>query len=423
MDVKEDMSLSLLMAALEIVPEPLWFKDTKCRYMFCNAAYEAFCGMSCHDIVGKTDYDLFPRDVADVIVKHDMQAMLSSTPIAIERPFYGKDGASWTSTIVTKFAVKDECGKLIGILSMHRSTASPNGQNTVEISRDPAPAEKGHPDAAIIAPVAVSRTDRHYTLEDDIRRGIKAGEFTTFFQPKINLTRNDVIGAEALIRWKHPKRGHIPPSMFLPMAEATGLIVPITDLVLGEACQMVSAWNAATGVHHTVSVNLSYTPLVDPAFLETVTEMLTRNDCCADVLDFEITEALINTHAGVIDDPLMQLHKSGIGIVIDDFGSGYLGFTHLSHLPIKTLKIDRVFVKNIEDTPKGSALLRAMVAMAHELGMEAIAEGVETLVDRNRVKDAGCDVAQGYYWCKPLPRADFMAWTQDFVSIMAPRNP
>jgi EAL domain-containing protein (putative c-di-GMP-specific phosphodiesterase class I) len=416
MDLNRGMSLSLLAATLRIVPDPVWFKDTKCRYVFCNEAYEAFSGFSSQDIVGKTDYDLFSRDIADVIVKHDMQAMLSFTPIAVWRTFYGKNESAWIDTVVTKLAVRDESGLLMGVLCMRRTAVAPDDEDARNPDNKQVTSTEAQTFETPQAPAVVTHSDEKYALEADIRRGIDANEFTTFFQPKIDLSCNRIVGAEALVRWKHPKRGHIPPSMFLPMAEATGLILPINELVLGNACQLVSEWNTQSQVPHTVSVNLSYTPMVDGSLLPDLMEMLKAQNCSPNVLEFEITEALINTHSHVIEEVLMHFHDIGIGIVIDDFGSGHLDFTHLMRLPIKTLKIDRVFVKNVDDNPKASALLHAMVAMTHELGMEAVAEGVETLLDRNRVKDAGCDVAQGYYWSKPLAKEEFLEWTRNFTS-------
>ncbi len=423
-DCEQDFFLDVLHAVFDIVSDPIWLKDTRCRYLLCNAAFEAFSGFSEQEIIGKTDHDLFSRTIADAIVKNDMQAMLSAHPVETRRPFYTKEGQEWNDVVTVKTAVKSASRELTGVLSIRKLPRVQNREAAVAFDdTQKAATDSGSGAAAELKTAPLQLQDSGYRLEDDIRRGIEAGEFTTFFQPKICLASNRIVGAEALIRWKHPRRGHIPPSMFLPMAEATGLILPISDLVLDDACAFVSAWNTQSGHSHTVSVNLSCAPLVDTTFLNRVRALPDAHHCNPNVLEFEITEALINAHSHAIEDSLMALHTMGVGIVIDDFGSGHLGFTHLAHLPIKTLKIDRVFVKNIEDNPRAASLLRAMVAMAHELGMDAVAEGVETPVDRNRAKDAGCDVAQGYYWCRPLARDDFMAWTQAFASENSYKTP
>jgi diguanylate cyclase (GGDEF)-like protein len=241
-------------------------------------------------------------------------------------------------------------------------------------------------------------------LLSDLRLAIGTSQLSIHYQPKINLETTQVIGTEALLRWNHPGRGNVPPNDFIPLAENTGLIQGLTRYVLEMVCSQMSEWDriGAEFAHLPVSVNLSARNLLEPDFDEFLEDILASHLIEPDRLELEVTESAL------IEDPVrshQMLHKiAGLGVTlaVDDFGTGYTSMSQLEQMPLSTLKIDRSFTRRLADDPGGATLVKAMVDLAHEFGLEVVAEGVEDAEVTARLRELGCDIGQGYLWSRPV---------------------
>jgi EAL domain-containing protein (putative c-di-GMP-specific phosphodiesterase class I) len=221
----------------------------------------------------------------------------------------------------------------------------------------------------------------------------------------VDIKTGEVWGSEALVRWKHPKRGLLNPSQFVPVAEETGLIVPLGESVLEEACRQAVQWKRElTEVNPlVVCVNLSARQLRHYNLAETVKEVLQRTGLDGDCLSLDITETLYITALEGNTPALDDLRRMGVRISIDDFGIGYSSLSYLKRLPADTLKIDKSFVAGLGEDVEDTAIVRMLVDLAHTLGMKIVAEGVESEEQAELLKEMGCDLGQGYYFAKPLP--------------------
>jgi diguanylate cyclase (GGDEF)-like protein/PAS domain S-box-containing protein len=242
-------------------------------------------------------------------------------------------------------------------------------------------------------------------LENEMRRAIVVEEFVVNYQPIVDIKTGEVWGSEALVRWKHPKRGLLNPSQFVPVAEETGLIVPLGESVLEEACRQAVQWKRERPEVNplVVCVNLSARQLRHYNLAETVKEVLQRTGLDGDCLSLDITETLYITALEGNTSALDDLRRMGVRISIDDFGIGYSSLSYLKRLPADTLKIDKSFVAGLGEDVEDTAIVRMLVDLAHTLGMMIVAEGVESKEQAEQLKEMGCDLAQGYYFAKPLP--------------------
>jgi diguanylate cyclase (GGDEF)-like protein/PAS domain S-box-containing protein len=244
-------------------------------------------------------------------------------------------------------------------------------------------------------------------LETNLRHALAREEFVVYYQPQISLASGAVIGAEALIRWDHPGTGLIEPAKFIPLAEETGLIVPIGEWVLEQACAQVKAWEAAGAAPLVISVNLSGFQFRRGMLTRTVRKALNAAGLDPNRLVLEVTENFLMEEAADIAATLGVFKTLGIQLAIDDFGTGYSSLNALRRLPFHTLKIDRSFVKSVTEDVDAAAIVRAIVAMAHSLSLTVVAEGVETRAQERFLKEAGCDEAQGYLYSRPVPADAF----------------
>jgi EAL domain-containing protein (putative c-di-GMP-specific phosphodiesterase class I) len=224
------------------------------------------------------------------------------------------------------------------------------------------------------------------------------------YQPQINLRTKEIIGIEALLRWDHPERGAIPPAEFIPVAEETGLIVPIGQWVLRQACLDAAQWPASIRV----AVNLSPVQFRHRALLTAVTHALAAAGLPASRLELEITEAVLMQQDDVIVGMLHQLRALGAKIAMDDFGTGYSSLSYIRSFPFDKIKIDRTFISDSSDRPEGEAIIRAIAELGASLGMETTAEGIETTEQMELVRRLGCTEGQGYLISRPLPLADML---------------
>ncbi len=254
------------------------------------------------------------------------------------------------------------------------------------------------------------------SMETSLRKGLEREEFLLYYQPKISLIDGRITGAEALIRWQHPEIGLVPPGDFIPIAESTRLIVPMTDWVITEACRQLSAWSKKQLELESVAINITPASLLKKNIHKHVFKQLQLADIEASRLDFEITESVLMED---VDDMLSILHKfkgMGASISIDDFGTGYSSLSYLKRLPISKLKIDQSFIRDLMCDKDDSIIVNAVIALAHNLGFKVIAEGVEEKEQLQYLKEHDCDVVQGYYYSRPLPAEEFYQWAMEYES-------
>ncbi len=243
-------------------------------------------------------------------------------------------------------------------------------------------------------------------IETDMRAAFERGEFQLAYQPKLNLATSAVAGVEALLRWNHPEKGPITPDRFIPVAEETGLIVPLGEWVIREACTQLRRWTFAESRPLSVAVNVSVQQFERPDFVDMVLWVLKETGTDPARLELEITESLLMRNVRETVPRIRRLRSLGVAISIDDFGTGYSSLGYLRQLPVSALKIDRSFVKDLDRTDDGAAICAAIIAMARELKLKVIAEGVETREQLMCLRRQRCDEAQGYLISRPIPAAD-----------------
>ncbi|MFY8107275.1 MAG: putative bifunctional diguanylate cyclase/phosphodiesterase [Elstera sp.] len=247
-------------------------------------------------------------------------------------------------------------------------------------------------------------------IETDLRRAVERGELSIEYQPRLSVEGHRLLGMEALLRWDHPEMGRIPPSHFIPIAEESGLIVPIGHWVLETACKQARAWTQAGFPKLKVAINLSVRQFRDAGLLSKVVDALDASGLPAENLELEITESGLMSDLDRAIDLLEDLKRIGITIAIDDFGTGYSSLSYLKRLPIDLLKIDRSFIAGLSENADDRAICQAIVSMAFSLGLETVAEGVETEGQLECLREIGCHEVQGYLFARPLSVTDFSAY-------------
>jgi diguanylate cyclase (GGDEF)-like protein/PAS domain S-box-containing protein len=245
------------------------------------------------------------------------------------------------------------------------------------------------------------------TLETDLWKAVERNELVLHYQPKVELKSGRIIGMEALLRWNHPTKGMIPPGIFIPVAEASSLITEIGSWVIHEACRNNKAWQDANLRSVPIAVNISARQLHDKDLVETVRTALQETRLRPEHLEIELTESAVMMHPEDAINTMARLRGMDVRIALDDFGTGYSSLSYLKRLPVTGLKIDQSFVRDLAFDPDDAAIVRAIVAVAHELMLEVTAEGVETAEQAEFLKTHGCNEAQGYYFARPVP-ADAM---------------
>ena len=243
----------------------------------------------------------------------------------------------------------------------------------------------------------------------ELRQALTRGELVLHYQPKLRLGTGDVVGVEALVRWLHPEQGLLPPGEFVPLAEQTGLIKPLTSFVLRQALEQLADWHRA-GHELTIAVNVSERSLLDPEFPAEVAHVLRGTGVPADRLELEITEGTIMADPERAAGVLRRLDALGVSLSLDDFGTGYSSLSRLRELPIDEIKIDRSFAARIEANERDVAIMRSTIELGHNLGCSVVAEGLETAEALDCVAALGCDTGQGFHIARPLDAVSLTAW-------------
>ncbi len=257
-------------------------------------------------------------------------------------------------------------------------------------------------------------------LETGLRQALERAELRLHWQPQVDLASGEVRGCEALMRWERPGRGLVSPAQFIPLAEESGLIVPIGEWALRSACREAAGWAAAGLGRIQVAVNLSARQFRQGAVVETVRAALAESGLPAACLELEITESVVARDLDQVVKALEQLRRMGVSVAIDDFGTGYSSLSYLRTLPIQKLKIDRSFIKGIPEDREAAALVGEIIRLAHVLSLEVVAEGVETAPQAAFLRDAGCEKMQGFLFSRPVPSAEFAALVRSGSRLVLP---
>lgn len=300
--------------------------------------------------------------------------------VSVGVAIYPEDGADY-STLLKK-----------ADMAMYRSKES--GRNTYRFFNDEMNDE-------VLAQV---------TLFSGLRRALDAGQFVLHYQPKLDLASGRLLGAEALIRWNHPDLGLIYPGRFIAVAEETGLIAEIGDWVLQEACREAAKWKQALGLELTVAVNLSALQFKRGDVEQIVTDALQATGLAPQLLELELTESILIRDTEPVLAAVKRLKLMGVKLSIDDFGTGYSSLSYLKRFEVDKLKIDQSFVRDLVSDAEDAAIIRAIIQMAHSLGLTTVAEGVENKETEDMLRLYQCDEAQGYFYARPLSPADFLAF-------------
>jgi diguanylate cyclase (GGDEF)-like protein len=262
--------------------------------------------------------------------------------------------------------------------------------------------ENGRQSYQFFKPAMNVRAVERQSIEESLRRALEREEFLVQYQPKVNLKTLEITGAEALIRWKHPVRGMVPPSDFIPIAEDCGLIVPIGNWVLREACKQARTWMDAGLPLATMAVNISAMEFRDEDFLDGVFRILRETGLDPAALELELTESVLMKRAESTQSILKILRGSGIQLAVDDFGTGYSSLSYLRKFPIDALKIDQSFIRQITTAPDETTIVTAVISMGRSLKLRVVAEGVETMDELTFLQAHQCEEAQGYYFSRPV---------------------
>ena len=248
-------------------------------------------------------------------------------------------------------------------------------------------------------------------LKGELRHAISDGQLVLHYQPKIEFSTRTVIGVEALVRWQHPRLGLLYPDAFIALAETTGLIKPLTHEVLRLAMKQIREWGSQ-GLEYPIAVNISAINLQDKGFPETVSALIAEYKIPSHLLELEVTETAIMKEPIVAIENIRNLSLLGIQMSIDDFGTGYSSMAYIQKLLVAKIKIDKSFVIDMGTQEKDEMIVRATIDLAHNLGLSAVAEGVENQQAWDKLQELGCDSAQGYHMSKPLPPDQFLEWLQ-----------
>lgn len=265
----------------------------------------------------------------------------------------------------------------------------------------------------LFTPEMASQAEQTLLLETNLRKALANEEFILYYQPQVDIESGRITGMEALVRWQHPELGMVPPNHFIPLAEETGLIVPLGLWVLETACRQARMWQEEGDADLRLSVNLSLRQFQQPDLVTQIAEILERTGLPPATLDLEITESIAMGNVELSIDTMQSLKNLGVHLSLDDFGTGYSSLSYLATLPMDTVKIDRSFVQSLLIDPRNAAIARSIIQMARSLNMQVIAEGVEMPQQLEFLADEACETMQGFLFSKPLHETDFARLLRD----------
>jgi diguanylate cyclase (GGDEF)-like protein/PAS domain S-box-containing protein len=348
--------------------------------------------------LGGDEYVVILRGVAG---REEVQQTVERRLIPLIRQTHHVDGHDLKVSCSVGIALYPDDGLDLPMLMRRADAAMYAAKNT------------GRDMARFYEPEIEQLAQQRQALEQQLRHALERGEFSLQFQPKANAETLEVVGVEALLRWDNPALGSVLPGRFIPVAEETGLIRPIGAWVLQQACGQLAQWHAQGLNALTVSVNLSALQLVDAALVPQIQQCLQDHGIAPAALELEITESVLMDNTSLAVEQLAALKALGVQLSIDDFGTGYSSLAYLKRFAIDKLKIDQSFVRDMLTDPTDLAIIRAMIALGHTLGLKVVAEGVEQAEVASQLKALACDELQGYYFARPMPAEAFAPWLQD----------
>ena len=355
--------------------------------------------LECNDLVARFGGDEFIVLVADSPLAQGVGAVAQKLLQAISAPLVLADSSiSVTPSIGVALFPRD--GRSPDELIKHADTAMYDAKT------------RGRAVCSFFLPAMAEAARRELALEGRLAQAIRHNEFVLHFQPQRSLHDGRLVGVEALLRWWHPARGLVGPDEFIPLAESRRLMLPIGDWVLREALRCAQRWQRAGWHTGPVAVNLSGSQFEAPGFVEGVTRLLAETGASGSLLELELTERMLMTDLWNVRLMLQSLKSQGVSIAVDDFGTGYTSLAHLKDLPLDRLKVDRSFVKDLPQDRRSGAITQAIVHLAHSLGLQVVAEGVENTDQRDALRDKGCDAIQGFLDARPMPAEAFESWLQ-----------
>jgi diguanylate cyclase (GGDEF)-like protein len=347
------------------------------------------------DTVARLGGDEFGVLLPDLVDRQAIEEVVDRIRAAVERPFYVQDLPLAIETSIG-VSIFPEHGQDVDALLQKADVAM-------------YVAKEGNATHELYDASEDEYDPTRLTLVGELRRAIEAAELTVFYQPKADLRTGEVKGTEALVRWEHPERGLLLPDEFIPLAQHTGLIRPLTLSVLDIAMAQVRTWQHQ-GRNMTVAVNLATRNLLDSGLPDDVQELLDKWQLDPGSVEFEITESTIMADPFRALAVLKRLHAMGTKLSIDDFGTGYSSLAYLKRLPVDSVKIDKSFVLNMDTDENDAAIVRSTIDLARNLGLTVVAEGVESETIWQTLAGLGCDIAQGNYLTEPLPGAKLGDW-------------
>lgn len=352
------------------------------------------------DLVARMGGDEFAFILYDLSGARDAIAVVQKLLQSLQRPFE----LEGTAALVTAS---------IGVTMCPQNAITAQALVTQSDTAMYAAKESGRNDYRFYQAQMTTVIQDRVSLERALRNALSCNEFEIWYQPKLNLSSGCIDGAEALIRWRNSKLGLVSPADFIPLAERTGLIIPIGEWVLSQVCSQVHRWHESGRFNKRVAVNVAVLQIERSDFIKTVRKALQRYNLPSQALEIEVTESLVMDRQELAQNVLGQLQMMGLTVAVDDFGTGYSSLAYLKDLPIDNLKIDRTFISDLPHGEAYVAITRAIIDLGHALGFTVTAEGIETPEQLKFLQEAGCDIGQGYLIGRPMPAPQFEAWLQE----------
>lgn len=348
--------------------------------------------LSREDIIGRISGDEFAFTLTQAANEEEAEQLTEIIKSSLEIPI---------SIYGDLYTLSTSCG--IALFPKHATRASElvmKAEKALHYVK-----EHGGGNYKMYEPGMATKTLERILLENELRKSVQMEHFTLEYQPKMNLSRGNLSGVEALVRWNHPDLGRISPDKFIPLAEETKIILPLGEWILREACKQTAQWKRQGYGPFRIAVNMSAVQLEDPEIVETIKWILLEEGVAPELIEIELTETSF-ADRDEMRDTIERIRELGMHVAIDDFGTGYSTFSYIKELPADTVKIDMSFVKDIDVNESSRTIVKAIVTLADTAGLNVIAEGIETEEQAKILRDLGCREGQGYFFSKPLPPAD-----------------